>query len=95
MSEQSEALVVAGAFQIGGQEHAGQIRTLMVEQVHDHERDLAHDVYPAQLGIELERIENGDFVVHVRHVREVHVAVAFPHEAVTSPFTESVSVLDQ
>ena len=80
-AQDAEALVVAGRFEVGGQEPGRQVRPLPRLQIGDDERDVVHDVNPAHRGVELEAVEQRDATVDQRDVAEMEVAVAFAHES--------------
>jgi len=55
------------------------------DQVHDQERDFAHDVDPAQRRVELDAVERRRAAVDEGDVAQVQVTMAFAHEARIAP----------
>jgi len=62
---------------------------ISVPEVHDHERDVAHDIDPAQIGVELDAIEDPNRGAFDEGVAQMQVAVALAHEPVALPRPET------
>ncbi len=68
-----------------------EIGVAAILEVHDRERDLAHDVDPAHRLVELDAVENDQLAVDARDVSQMQIAVALAHEAFLAPAQECLA----
>ncbi len=80
IAQHGKSRVIPGLLQIGVEKAVGEPRQLAVEQVHDQERDLVHDIDPPERLVELDAVERRRLAVDERDVAQVQVAVALANE---------------
>ncbi|WP_241546937.1 hypothetical protein [Thiohalobacter thiocyanaticus] len=91
--QQGQSHVVVGVFQVFIQKAPGQIVMALVVEVHQQEGDLAQGVDPAQVGRELQAVEDLHPAVDVDHVGQMQITVAFPDPAFAAALLDVVLVL--
>jgi hypothetical protein len=84
-AEQRRAGVVAAQLEPAVREPPGQVVPAVCEQVHERKGQLGHRVDPAQLGVELDRVERHRHAAEPHPVAQMQVAVAFAHPAGAVP----------
>jgi hypothetical protein len=80
-AQHRQSAVVACRLQVAVEEALREVHAAAVVEVHHRERDLGHDVDPAQRRTEFDAVEHDDAIVVQHDVGEMQVAVAFAHEA--------------
>ena len=94
-AEAREPGVVAGLLEVGVEEPAGVRGETVVGEIHDAERDLAHDVDPAQVRVELDAVERHDAPIQQEEVAQVQVAMALAHEALAPARGEDAAAVPE
>jgi hypothetical protein len=88
VAQQPHARIVARELEIPVQKPEREIGASMLQQVHSQKRGFADHVDPAQVGAELDAIEDAHTPVDQRDVAEVQIAVAFAHAAFAHALVE-------
>src|SRR5215208_1427969 len=77
--------IQASRLKIRSDEAPGEISRPAIHQIHHEERNVTHDVVPAQIGAEFHTVERDEASVEGDDVAEVQIAMAFADHACRAP----------